>query len=82
MTLSSSPCFLAVTARLMHGAGNSMAGKRTGLAASQSVSPVAVNCSLASAPISPACSRSSAMVFLPRIRYGAPGFSCFSALLL
>ena len=82
MTLSSSPCFLAVTARLMHGAGNSIGAKRTGLAASHSVSPVAVYCSLPSAPMSPALSLSSAMVFLPRMRYGALGFSDFSALAL
>ena len=52
--LSSSPAFLAYTALEMQGAGKSMSGNCTGLAASHRVLPVASDCSLASAHRSPA----------------------------
>ena len=82
MTLSSSPCFFADTARLMQGAGKSICSNFTGAAGSQRVSPVAVNCSLGMAPMSPALSLPMFSLFLPRSSTGAVGFSAFSALAL
>ncbi len=78
MTLSSSPLFLAAIARAMQALGNSMGATFTISPCSQRVSLVAVYWSFARAPMSPALSLSRAMVFLPRIRKGAEGFSAFS----
>ncbi len=65
MTLSSSPLLLAVTAKLMSGAGKSMAGKLMASAPAHSVSPVTTSLSLAMAPISPATRSPEALLSLP-----------------
>ncbi len=79
-TFSSSPCFLAVTASEMQGSGNTGGVNATTLDAVQSVSPVVVCCSLASAPMSPATSLSTLIIFLPRIMPILFAFSVFSSL--
>ena len=65
MTLSSSPLLLAVMAKLMSGAGKSMAGKLTASVSAQSVSPVITSLSLAMAPRSPATRSPEALLSLP-----------------
>ncbi len=62
--LSSSPRVLGWMAKEMAGSGNLMAGRITGCASSQSVSPVRVSLSLATTPISPGPSVSTMLLGL------------------
>ena len=63
--LSSSPRLLGWMAKEMEGSGKVMAGRMTGWLSSQSVSPVRVSLSLATTPISPGPSDSTAFWVLP-----------------